>query len=244
MTKKEFSKILSDHKKWINDNTKGVRANLSRANLSGADLSRANLYGADLYGANLSRANLYGANLSRADLSGANLSRADLSGANLYGAILSGAILYGANLSGANLYGANLSRADLSGADLSGANLSGADLKNTKHLYYSHIPEEGAFVVWKKCRYDAIVKLLIPEDAERTSSIVGRKCRASKVKVLGIWDKDGNEVKDALGLYNSYRYSVGVEVIPDKYDPDPRVECSNGIHFFVTKQEAVEYDQF
>jgi len=76
------------------------------ANLSGADLS-----GADLYGANLSRADLSGA-----DLYGANLSRADLSGAYLYGAYLYGADLYGADLSGANLSGANLSRADLSGA--------------------------------------------------------------------------------------------------------------------------------
>ncbi len=41
--------------------------------------SRANISGANLYGANLSRANLSGANLS-----GADLSRANLSGANLY----------------------------------------------------------------------------------------------------------------------------------------------------------------
>ena len=71
-----------------------------------ADLSRADLYRADLSGANLSRADLY-----RADLSGANLSRADLSRADFSGA----------NLSRANLYRADLYRADLSGADFSGA---------------------------------------------------------------------------------------------------------------------------
>ena len=73
------------------------RADLSRADLSGANLSRADLSRADLSGADLSRADL-----SRANLSGANLSRADLSRADLYGA----------NLSGANLSGANLYRAD------------------------------------------------------------------------------------------------------------------------------------
>jgi uncharacterized protein YjbI with pentapeptide repeats len=73
--------------------------------------------------ANLSWANLSGADLSWANLSGANLSRADLSGADLSGANLSGA-----NLSWANLSGANLSWADLSWANLSGANLSWADL--------------------------------------------------------------------------------------------------------------------
>ena len=40
------------------------RANLSRANLFGADLSDANLFGANLSGADLSGANLFGANLS------------------------------------------------------------------------------------------------------------------------------------------------------------------------------------
>ena len=70
--------------------------------------SGANLSGADLYGANLSRADLSGANLSGSYLSGANLSVANLYGANLSGADLSGANLYGANLSVANLSGANL----------------------------------------------------------------------------------------------------------------------------------------
>ncbi|EOW1027880.1 pentapeptide repeat-containing protein, partial [Cronobacter malonaticus] len=43
------------------------------ADLRGADLSDANLYGANLRGADLSDANLYGANLRGADLSDANL---------------------------------------------------------------------------------------------------------------------------------------------------------------------------
>ena len=27
----------------------------------------------------------------------------------------------------------------------------------------------------------------------------------------------------------------------DRYDPDPTVECSHGIHFFITEQEAKDY---
>jgi hypothetical protein len=53
-----------------------------------ADLSWANLFGADLSGANLSWANLSRANLSGANLSWANLSLANLSWANLSGADL------------------------------------------------------------------------------------------------------------------------------------------------------------
>ena len=130
-TPDELRAILDVHGKWLLGESGGTRADLSRADLSGANLSRADLSRADLSGANLSRANLsganlYGADLSRADLSGANLSGADLCRADLCGANLSGANLSGANLSGANLYGANLSGANLYGANLSGANLYGA----------------------------------------------------------------------------------------------------------------------
>ena len=79
-------------------------------------------------GADLSDANLRGANLRGADLSGAYLRNADLRGADLSGAYLRNANLRGAYLSGADLSGAYLSGAYLSGADLSGAYLSGAYL--------------------------------------------------------------------------------------------------------------------
>jgi hypothetical protein len=225
-------------------------ADLSGANLSRADLSGANLSGADLSGADLYRANLSGANLYRADLSGADLYRADLSGANLYranlyradlsGADLSGANLYRANLSGANLYRANLYRANLSGADLSGANLSGADLSGAKDAalilaQQSIVPQEGAFVGWKKLRDNIIARLVIPHDAQRISTLGSRKCRASKAFVYELIPAVGK----AGGLHNSkFIYELGKEAIPDSFDGDVRVECSHGIHFFLTREEA------
>ena len=107
--------------------------------LRGADLSNANLRGANLRGADLSNANLRGAGLSEADLSNANLRGADLRGANLRGADLRGADLSNANLRGAGLRGADLRGADLRGADLRGANLRGADLRGAD-LDYSCYP--------------------------------------------------------------------------------------------------------
>ncbi len=122
----------------------GHSADLSGANLSGADLRSAHLYSANLYGANLRGAHLYsanlsGANLRSADLSGANLRSAslctaNLRSANLYGANLRTADLHSANLrsanlSGANLYDVNLRSANLRSANLSGANLSSVDLR-------------------------------------------------------------------------------------------------------------------
>ena len=95
MSPEELKTILDDHAKWLRGDG-GKQANLSGANLSGADLSEANLSGANLSWANLSEANLRGANLAGADLSEANLSWANLAGANLSWANLSEANLAGA----------------------------------------------------------------------------------------------------------------------------------------------------
>ena len=142
-----------------------------------------------------------------------------------------------ANLSGANLYGANLSGANLSGANLYGANLSWAE-NATLFLARQRItPSEGAFVGWKKLRGDVIAKLVIPHDAERMNAIGSRKCRASKAFV--------HEMFGAVEAFDNHTgktlYKVGYEVIPDKFDPDIREECSHGIHFFMTREEAEDY---
>jgi hypothetical protein len=184
------------------------------------------------------RANLSGADLSGANLSGANLYRADLSGANLSGANLSGANLYRADLSGANLY-----RADLSGAYLSGANLSGADLSGADLGPRAIVPPSGAFEAWKRLVDGHVAHLAIPASAKRVSALVSRKCRASKAKVLAIYDTNGNKVPGPIaGLHDrSFTYTAGKVVTPDSFDDDVRLECSNGIHFFLTREEAVAH---
>ena len=77
MTRDELKEVLELHKKWLNDEPDGQKANLRGANLSYANLSDANLSGADLSYADLSDANLSGADLSDADLRYANLSYAE-----------------------------------------------------------------------------------------------------------------------------------------------------------------------
>jgi uncharacterized protein YjbI with pentapeptide repeats/cell division protein FtsB len=109
-----------------------LNANLIVADLSGADLSNALLDNADLV-ADLSNADLSGANLNGADLSDANLFSAGLSEANLIGADLSNANLSEANLNGADLENANLSGADgITNAELEQqtVSLEGADMPN------------------------------------------------------------------------------------------------------------------
>ena len=128
----DLPEILKLHKLWLEKHPDGKRADLSDADLSGADLRRACLSGANLYCADLRRADLSDAILRGADLRGADLYDADLSGADLHHANLSDADLNGADLSGADLHHANLRDADLNGADLRRACLSGANLSRIR----------------------------------------------------------------------------------------------------------------
>ena len=226
-----------------------VEANLRGAYLSGADLSGAYLSGADLSGAYLSDANLRGADLSGAYLRGANLRGADLRGANLRGADLRGADLSDANLSGAYLRGADLSDANLSDAYLRGADLSDANLSDAKEIPYLPLacPSDGAFVAWKKVRSLSsayLVKLQVPEDARRSSATTN-KCRCDKAFVLDIYEI-GNEDRHIDEIINTSQdaellYKVGETVYPDSFDENRWEECSHGIHFFINKQDAINY---
>lgn len=221
--------------------------------LHGANLRFADLRGANLRGADLSYANLSHADLSHADLSHANLSDANLWSANLWSANLRSVDLSYANLSDANLNREDLNGADMLGVNLSGADLSYADLSGANHVKLSIakisiLPDEGDIIGWKKAiALDGariIVKLLIPADAQR-SNATGRKCRASTARVLDLQDKQGNSLPPDTTAYSSYdsdfTYKKGETVHVEDFDTNRWNECAPGIHFFITRIEAVEY---
>lgn len=166
-----------------------------------------------------------------------------LLGADLRGANLRGACLCDACLCDANLYGACLLGADLRYADLRGANLS--ELTVAK---ISILPDEGDIIGWKKALAldgaPIIVKLLIPADAQR-SNATGRKCRASTARVLDLQDKQGNSLPPDTTAYSSFdpdfTYKKGETVHVEDFDTNRWNECAPGIHFFITRIEAVKY---
>lgn len=186
----------------------------------------------------------------------ADLRYADLRGADLHGADLHGADLSDAYLCGADLHGANLSHADLSDADLRYADLSDADLRDANHVKLSIaktsiLPDEGDIIGWKKAYVDGtmlpksvIVKLLIPADAQR-SNATGRKCRASKARVLDLQDKQGNSLPSDTTAYSGhdtdFTYKKGETIHVEDFDTNRWKECAPGIHFFITRIEAAEY---
>ena len=201
------------------------------ANLSNANLRYANLRYADLSHANLELANLIDTNLKYADLEETNLKYADLRNASLVGADLSYA---------------DLEYANLQYADLRRSNLTCANLKNAKTNFHTvgcklACPEEGSFIGYKKAN-KCLIKLLILEDAKRSSSTTS-KCRCDKAKVLEITDiKTGEKIEKISSNYDSsFVYRTGEIVYVNDFDENRWNECSAGIHFFINKQDAIEY---
>ena len=151
-----------------------------------------------------------------------------------------------ANLGGANLSDADFRYANLRDANLGGANLSDADFRYAKNIPYIPLecPSDGAFVGWKKVN-NVLIKLEIPADAKRSSATTN-KCRCDKAKVLGFYDSLGSKELDMTELVNNKfkkcKYVKGEMVYPDFFDEDRWNECSHGIHFFVNKQDAINYD--
>lgn len=148
--------------------------------------------------------------------------------------------LSSANLRDADLRDANLRDADLRGANLSGANLSEAYLRGAMNIpalaaSKLNICPEGELIVWKKCLCGTLVKLRIPAEAKR-SNATGRKCRAEFADVLEISGGLSEVTSEHGGIYR-----VGERIHPDSWDSDRWTECSHGIHFFLTREEAEAY---
>lgn len=154
------------------------------------------------------------------------------------------------------LRGACLRDADLHGADMHGADMHGADLRDANYVELSIaktsiLPEEGDIIGWKKAYVDGtmppksvIVKLLIPADAQRSNG-TGRKCRASKARVLDLQDKQGNSLPPDTTAYSGhdtdFTYKKGETIHVEDFDTNRWKECAPGIHFFITRIEAVKY---
>ena len=224
-------------------------------NLKYASLDGVNLYKSDLRWANFCNSSLQHTNLSYTDFREATLNDTNICDSNLIHADFCDASLVGAylphsNLTRADFQGTNLSLADLRGCvfydtDLRDCNLWNANLVGAKDVSYIPLqcPSDGAFVGWKKVN-NVLIKLEIPADAKRSSATTN-KCRCDKAKVLGFYDTLGVNELDMTELvndrYEKCKYVKGEMVYSDSFDEDRWNECSHGIHFFVNKQDAINY---
>ncbi len=265
---KTLAEILENHLHWLKrdvDDWKEMRANLDGADISNTDLRFVNLKYAHLDDVDFCQSNLKGADLRRtslhhayfayANLCEANLNDADIVNGNFYYAYLSDASLTNtylvgshfvwADLRGANLAWANLRSCVFYDTNFRNCNFIHSNLRGSKNIPYIPLqcPSDGAFVGWKKVN-NVLIKLEIPADAKRSSATTN-KCRCDKAKVLGFYDILGVNELDITELvndeYEECKYVKGEVVYPDSFDEDRWNECSHGIHFFVNKQDAINY---
>ena len=138
---------------------------------------------------------------------------------------------------------ADLRYANLRSVDLSYANLSSAD-QNEGTLFLSiACPEEGSFIAYKKAS-GKIIKLMITEDAKRSSATT-LKCRASKAKTISIENIDGTSYCQnfiSSDYDSSFIYKIGEVVEVTNFDEDRWNECAPGVHFFLSKELAKQYN--
>ena len=172
-----------------------------------------------------------------ADFRNADFRNADFGGADFRNAYFGGADFGGADFRNAYFGGAYFGGAYFGGANFGGANMDYTINEGTFGLTLN-CPEVGEFTAYKKAN-GVIVTLLIPKDALRSSATT-YKCRASKAIVLEI---DGGTMTEVMSDYDSsFKYVVGETVTVDNFDTDRWNECSTGIHFFMSKRMAENYN--
>ncbi len=230
-------------------------ANLNDCNLMSAYMFRANLQDASLIYANLKYVNLKLAILHRTKFSLANLEFAELEGADIDFANFSFANLRNANFNLTRLYHTKLIRADLNcttfvHTDIKNSTFKECNLVQTNFRYANAKLIEYRkgkmlrenIIGYKKCFLDrsvfsksVIVKLEIPKGAI-VFSIDGGKCRTNKAKVL--------EIEGADRVFSRFKYMsyyVGDEFNIYDFNCQYNIECAEGIHFFMTREEAEKY---
>ena len=157
---------------------------------------------------------------------------------------LSHAHMIYAKLNYADLHWADMTDTNLYQADLHGAKLLDAKINNNAAMTFVPMacPDSGSFIGWKKAS-GKIVKLRTPADAKRTSASK-RKCRCNKAKVVSITEINGDPCalrSVASDFDRDFVYTVGETVSVNNFCEDRWDECSSGIHFFINREEAVQY---
>ncbi|MBE5900802.1 MAG: pentapeptide repeat-containing protein [Lachnospiraceae bacterium] len=212
----------------------------------------ANLMEAEFQDMDLSGMDLHGLNFSKSAFQNVTFRGTNLAGAIFENSLLDGIALIECDLTGASLVGTCLREGSLKGCDCRGVDFYSAVLEHTDltdiitddttKWFQMHCPATGPILGYKKCFGDRLVQLLIPADAKRTSA-TRPSCRASKAKVLSIWNFDATESFDeAWSLVDdNFVYRKGQWVEVKNFNEDRWFDSTTGIHFWLTREEAIAY---
>ena len=206
-------------------------------------------------GLDLSGWDMTGLDLSRSTFDGCNLNGTDFSGSKLDNVAFYNNDLRNMKLNGCLARGCSFRFQDMTGIDLSGANIYASVLEDAVNQdkviydektrwYEMSVPECGKpFIAWKCCTDLRVVMMLVPADAKRCMATM-ETGRVSKVKVLSIKSIDEKESYTwAQSTVDSdFYYEVGKWLEPaNGFQEDRWKDSSPGIHFFLDRQQCVDY---
>ncbi len=214
----------------------------------------------DLRDSILENMDLSGWDLSNTDFTRATFRDMTLDGANMDHCSICGSWFFGKNslrnvkLTNSNMQEAGMRYVDMSGMDISGSNLHSACLEYTKQdgivyddgtdWYEMKCPPEGqAFICWKCCIDFRVVQMLVPREAKRVMA-TQETGRTNRVKVLSIKSIDESESFDwaQSTVDPDFIYEVGKWIEPaNGFEEDRWRDSSQGIHFFLERQQCVNY---
>lgn len=201
----------------------------------------------DLSYYNLQNIKFYYCDLSNVILNYCNLENCSFENCLLDNTSLHHSKLKNANLKSASMRFCNLSYCDIRGAYLysailENANLDGIVYNDDTKWFKLHCPENGAFIAYKKALDNKLIKLLIPNDALRTSATM-ESCRCNKAKVLAITDfSEKIHYDDAWSFVDeNFCYKVGETVTVKNFNSNRWFDSTTGIHFWMTKRDAIKY---
>ncbi len=268
MTRQELIEILESHRAW-REGRGGKRADLRYADLREIDASGLDFQGVDMWGVNAEGGNFQGANMQRVDaqegnFQGANMFWVSAKDGNFWGADMRWVNARRGNFQDADMWGVsaqggNFQKSDMRGVDAQEGNFPWADMRgvdarrgnfrdaNFKEASLDGVKidyrtiglqaaPEGTLIGWGK-KGGKIVKLEIPADARR-SCATSRKHRAEYVICLEV---EGGGEAIVESEYGKTIYRPGEIVRCHEWDPDRWNECGGGIHFFLSKEEAVSW---
>lgn len=258
ISQEELDNLLDNHELWLknplNDKNRLFleNYNLSFLEIKNRDLSDALFHKCDMRSMKIQNCDLSFTVFSNNNMNNITFSICNFNTTKFYSIDLSEGLFTNCTLTNVQLVNTNLAKAKIKDCKLD--NIATNPFTS---FYNLQCPEEGSFIGFKKAYINitpnnktyfpslpVIVKLQITEDSLR-SSATSRKCRCSKAKVLSISYLDGTECpEDTIALSqhdNNFVYKIGEILEIKDFEKDRWKECAAGIHFFITREEAVNY---
>lgn len=214
------------------------------------DFMHSKFKGLDLHGWDMTGLLLKRATFEDCDLHGTDFSGSDMDHVAFYNNDLRGMKLCRCKARGCSFRFQDMTDIDLSGANIYASVLEDAInqdkviIDDDTKWYRMHCPEEGeAFIAWKCCTDLRVVMMLVPRDAKRCMATM-ETGRVSKVKVLKITsiDESENYTWAQSTVDPDFYYEVGKWLEPaNGFQEDRWKDSSPGIHFFLDRQQCVDY---